>query len=108
MTRMLATCFLHFRAELTDADIQIYLDGLRGCSLERVARAFERCRKECEFPPRLRDLFDKMPDTERNTAPIDCGRVLKEWTIQLGSGSVAHYFETEKAGTLCRIERDGK
>ena len=95
---------LHFRTEISDADIEIYIDGLRDCGLDRISVGFERCIKECEFMPKLRDLFDKMPEVEQKRQ-IDCGKILKEWKTPYGAGTVAHYYETEKQGVVCRIEK---
>lgn len=85
--------------------MEIYIEGLWPCETWRIATAFERCIKECEFMPKLRDVFDKMPEAEPTRPVPDYGKVLREWTMPCGSNSVAHYFETEKGGTLCRIER---
>jgi hypothetical protein len=103
--RRLTACSLHFRTEIDDGQMEIYLGGLRDCDSWRIARAFERCIKECEFMPKLRDLFDKMPEAERKENPLDYGRILKEWRTPLGQGTVAHYFETENGGTVCRVEK---
>lgn len=103
--RQLTACSLHFRTELDDAQIEIYLGGLRDCESWRTAKAFERCMKECEFMPKLRDLFDKMPEAGQQRKPFDFGKILKEWWLPYGPDTVQHYFETEKGGTVCRIER---
>lgn len=74
-------CALHFRVELTDADLAIFKHALRDVELWRIEKAFERCLNECQFMPKLVDVWAKMPEPER---PLE-GSVLErlpasEWT----------------------------
>jgi hypothetical protein len=85
-------CGQHFRVELTEADFEIFADALRGVELWRIRKAFERCLNECEFMPKLADVWSKMPEAEPEPKYEIPGmsEAAQEWTEEY-EGRTIHY-----------------
>lgn len=103
IARELIACALHFRTELSDADLEIYAHGLRDVEVHRVQAALARCLRECEFMPKLYDIFTKMPEKGTPTAPYDAGKVVREWDEPYVGNSMLHWVETEDGAKRVRI-----
>lgn len=80
--RGVGQCALHFRIELTDADLEIFKHALRNTDALRIEAAFDRCLNECEFMPKLADVWAKMPEAEPSQEGIEFGVDAQEWTEQ--------------------------
>ena len=58
----LAKLAAYYDRQISDEDYEIYIRGLSPISDERLAVAFERCLKECEFMPKLAEICRRLPD----------------------------------------------
>ena len=95
----LQECATHLRHDLTDTDIHVCQNGLKGYSIERVNKAFDLCLRECEFMPRLADICKRLPEESPN-ANYDyvglaekvarAGHPFERWTEPMG-GATIHY-----------------
>lgn len=97
-------CAKHFRTEMDEADIAIFLHALRDVEFWRIAKAFERCLNECEFMPKLADVWAKTPEPEPAAHGDIEGLGNQEWTEGY-EGRTLHYRGDPK-GTrvVTRIE----
>lgn len=101
--KAVALCALHFRAEVTEADFEIYRRGLWEIrEPERIEAAFTRCLKECEFMPKLKDVLERLPDRAIESKAPDL-KVVREWDEAYGEGKTIHYTEYESGYRQARI-----
>ncbi len=73
---------VHYKADLSEAEQKIYIEGLRCYSPDRLDAAFYRCRQECEHMPRISDIVKRLPEDYQGTAPADIGAdfvPVKDW-----------------------------
>lgn len=102
VTAALSKCSLHFRQELTDVDFEIYLSGLRTFSAERISESLERCLKECEFMPKLKEICDRMPQEITKAKAPDL-TVVREWDEPYSHKMKIHYVEYESGYRQARF-----
>lgn len=96
---------MHFRTEVSDADYEIYKIGLKDINDPyRIDEAFYRCLRECEFMPKLKDIFDRLPD-RREARSLKIGKIVREWCEPTSDGFVIHYFETDSGDKFVRLEK---
>lgn len=65
----------HFNFDLTEEQIEIFMEGLVKDSDYQIETAFERCLNECTFMPKLREVHEKMP--ERREASTTTGAYVR-------------------------------
>lgn len=58
--KWLALLAIHYKIELTEPEIEIYLDGLKEFGPKQLDDAFALCRKECLFMPRVADIVSRI------------------------------------------------
>ena len=98
---------VHFRADLTEAEMRIYCDSLAHEDPERLEVAFQRSLHECEFLPKLKEILERMPyrpspvktdavPASQHYEPIDEGHHLHVWITSEGQRYVR--VERKKAG----------
>lgn len=104
----------HYRLsdEISDVNAEIYLSGLRDIEPSRIDEAFSRCFKECDFFPKLADVFRLMP--ERRAIPIaverfakflrDRGIEAEEWDEE--TGGVRYHFYGQRNGYKCIVKSE--
>lgn len=81
MVLCVTKCAQHFRAEVNEADFEIFIYALRDEELWRIEKAFERCLNECQFMPKLADVWkfmlEKEPEPQKEILEEFAGQ---EWT----------------------------
>ena len=59
----------HFNVELSDLQIEVFLEELTSFSDFQINQGFERCLNECTFMPKLREIRERIPERrEASTA----------------------------------------
>lgn len=105
MVPQLAKLALHFRAEMTEPDFEIYLDGLSGYSEGRVVKGLDRCLTECEYMPRLKEIIQRIPEVATSNEAPDNRKLIREfyepYTLELR----LHVWEYEGGYRQVAIER---
>lgn len=91
--KALAHCGLHFRAELTEVDYEIYLKALVGISAGRISESLVRCVRECNFMPKVKDILDRVPEEMAEAKAPDL-KIVREWDEPYGSKKL-HWIEYE-------------
>lgn len=95
MTQALAGCALHFRAELTELDYEVYLRGLAEVqSAWRIVSAVGRCTKECMFMPKLKEILERVPEAEASPKAPDL-KLLREFDEPYTRTHKLHVYEYE-------------
>jgi hypothetical protein len=103
--RELAKCAIHFRAEISDADYEIYLEGLKGFSDgDRVAAGVRRAMQECRFMPKLRDILQWMPEPEHDNPKPDL-ILVREFDEPYSKTHKLHVYEYEQGYRQVRMVR---
>jgi hypothetical protein len=52
----------HFNVELTELQIEVFLEELTSFSDFQLDQSFERCLNECQFMPRLSEIRQRIPE----------------------------------------------
>lgn len=113
MTKSLVRCSLHFQANLTEIDYEIYLQGLSDIDEpDRIAVAIDRAMKNSEFMPKLATIRSELPRLEEMpsykpepTIEEPHCRIIKEWYENFSSTARAHWFEFEDGTSKLRLEK---
>jgi hypothetical protein len=104
VVEMLTKCALHFRQELHEVDLEIYLSGLREFSADRIKGALELCFRECEFMPKLKDILERMPEEHYENEKPDL-KIVREWDEDFTPTAKLHFIEYENGYRQSRIVR---
>jgi hypothetical protein len=96
---------LHFRAEMTEPDFEIYLDGLSGYSEGRVLAGLDRCLTECEYMPRLKEIIQRIPDIETSNKAPDNRKLIRDFYEPYSRELKVHVFEYEGGYRQVKLER---
>lgn len=105
MVEQLTRCALHFRQELTEVDLEIYLNGLRPFEAYRIRAALERCFLECEFMPKLKDILDRMPEAQHSNNAPDSLSIVREWDEFFSATHKTHFIEYENGYKQAKLVR---
>lgn len=62
VTESLIKLAAHFRVEIFDKEIEIFIEKLPSWSNYQIAEAFAACMTECLFFPKLKEVIDRMPE----------------------------------------------
>lgn len=112
VVRALVRCALHFQVSLTDADYEIYINGLSDFDdALKVVAAIDSCLKNCEFMPRLvnirsaikSDPLEPFFDVPKEEVP-HCA-IARDWVEPMTSTANIHYFEFSDGTRRVRIEK---
>ena len=96
VTQALAGCSLHFRAELTELDYDVYLRGLADIqSSWRIVAAIGRCTKECLFMPKLKEILERVPEVEASPKVPDRLELLREFDEPYTHTHKLHVYQYE-------------
>lgn len=101
-------CAQHFRVEVNEADIAIYVHALRGTEPDRLDTAFQRCLKECEFMPKLVDVCNRLPEAQEpqklRASIEDFVKEPQTWTEEYGGCSVSYTGDPKGVRFVVRAE----
>ena len=104
VVRLLTRCALHYRQELTEIDLEIYLNALRPFEAYRIRGALDKCFTECEFMPKLKDILERMPDAHFENQKPDL-KVVREWDEPYNDTTVTHFVEYESGYRQAKLVR---
>lgn len=62
----------HFRVDVFDPEIEIFIEKLPSWTNYQINEAFERCISECLFFPKLKEVLDRMPEDRAPTVIQTC------------------------------------
>lgn len=52
----------HFGTELSEDQLEIFVNALAKNSSYQISASFERCLNECQFMPKLKEVHERMPE----------------------------------------------
>ena len=112
VVKSLVRCALHFQVSLTDADYEIYINGLSDIEdASKVVAAIDWCLKNCEFMPRLANIRSAVrsepiePLTNTPTEGVPHCAIVRDWVEPMTSTANIHYFEFSDGTRRVRVEK---
>lgn len=103
LTEELAKSALHFRQELTEADVAIYYEALKESDPVSLREALQCCRNTMQFMPKISDVRACYSEPMKSV-PVKNRTSIREWFEPYGRDKRVHYFEYSNGARYVTLE----